>query len=55
MLWNIYGGKKIEKRWVHTTKQELRELYGEPKIINIIKAQPIRWLGHLFANEKQYN
>lgn len=27
--------------------KEFRELYGEPDILNMIKAARIRWLGHV--------
>ena len=43
----IYGGVKIEGQWRRRTNKELEELYQEPTITTTIKAQRIRYLGHI--------
>lgn len=47
VLRKIFGGKKINNIWERRTNQELKELYKEPSIIGTIKAQRVRWMGHL--------
>lgn len=43
----IYGGVKIDGQWRRRNNKELEELYNEPKITTAIKAQRIRYLGHI--------
>ncbi|XP_018576050.1 uncharacterized protein LOC108914683 [Anoplophora glabripennis] len=47
ILRNIYGGKEVNGMWERRTNNEIKELYKEPDIIGVIKAQRIRWLGHI--------
>ena len=34
----IYGGKSVNGMWTRRTNQEVRELYGEPDIVTVIKS-----------------
>lgn len=47
ILRKIFGGKNINGQWMRRTNNELAELYQEPKILAVIKAQRLRWLGHV--------
>lgn len=47
VLRKIYGGKKVFDIWFPRTNRELADLYGEPSIVGVIKAQRLRWLGHV--------
>lgn len=48
VLRKILGGKKMEDgTWRRQTNREIREMYGYPDIIQHIKAQRVRWLGHV--------
>lgn len=47
ILRRIYGGRKVEGEWKRRTNKELQELYKGPTIVQYIKQQRIRWLGHI--------
>lgn len=47
VLRKIYGGKKVGEMWTRRTNDEINELYSEANIIKIVKAQQLRWLGHV--------
>lgn len=48
VLRGILGGKKMEDgTWRRQTNKEVYEAYGDPDIIQHIKAQRVRWLGHV--------
>lgn len=47
ILRKIFGGKKVDGIWERRTNKELQEMYSEADIIGVVKAQRIRWLGHL--------
>lgn len=47
MLRKIFGAKKIENAWERRTNQELKDLFKEPCIAGVIRAQRIRWMGHV--------
>lgn len=47
VLRRIYGGKKVGDLWIRRTNAELMEMYGEPSITSLVRAQRIRWLGHV--------
>lgn len=48
MLRNIFGGTKTEEGlWMRKTNREVMELYGHSSIIKHVKAQRLRWLGHV--------
>lgn len=47
ILRGIFGGKKEGEQWKRRTNTELQQLYKEAPIINVIRAQRIRWLGHV--------
>lgn len=47
VLHKIYGPVNVEGHWKIWTNQELRELYGEQDIVNMIEAARIHWLGHV--------
>lgn len=54
ILRRIFGGVKENGIWRRRTNAEVYELYGEPKITQIIKVQRMKWLGHIIRmpNEK---
>ncbi|CAG9839389.1 unnamed protein product [Diabrotica balteata] len=43
----IFRGRKAEDGWERRTNNELMALYKEPTITKFVKAQRIRWLGHV--------
>jgi hypothetical protein len=47
VLRKIFGGKKIEDRWLRRTNEELKELYKETDIVGVAKTQRLRWRGHI--------
>ncbi|XP_063914263.1 uncharacterized protein LOC135130772 [Zophobas morio] len=47
ILRKIYGGIKELDQWRRRTNREIEEIYGEPTITKIIRAQRLRWLGHV--------
>jgi hypothetical protein len=49
MLRRIFGLKRNEVtgEWRKLLNKELRDLYSSPSIIRIIKAQKMRWAGHV--------
>lgn len=47
VLRKVFGGTKVNYMWIRRTNEDLRALYGEPSITGIIKAQRLRWLGHV--------
>lgn len=47
ILRRIYGGKRTEEGWERRTNQEVLQLYNEPTITKVAKAQRLRWLGHI--------
>lgn len=53
VLRRILGGIKVNGRWQRRTNLEVRELYQEPDIIGVVKAQRIRWLGHVSRMEEE--
>jgi hypothetical protein len=53
ILRKIYGGKCEEGQWLRRTNQELNALYGEENIVGVVKAQRLRWLGHLVRMGEQ--
>lgn len=51
ILRKIYGGRKEGDLWFRRTNRELKELYDAPGIIGVIKAQRLRWLGHVLRKK----
>ncbi|XP_018575831.1 uncharacterized protein LOC108914495 [Anoplophora glabripennis] len=53
MLRRIFGGIKLQNEFRRTNK-EIMELYGKPDIVQVVKAQRARWLGHIarMSNER---
>lgn len=51
-LRKIYGGIKEGEEWRRRTNVELLEMYGQPQITKIARAQRIRWLGHVHRMEE---
>lgn len=47
VLRRIYGGKRTGEVWERRTNKEILELYNEPSISNVARAQRMRWLGHV--------
>lgn len=47
MLRAIYGGINTPEGWRRRTNKEIERLYDEPSIIVCIKAQRLKWLGHV--------
>ena len=48
ILRKIFGGvKSTEGEWRRRTNQEVMNLYRRPRITQKIRAQRIRWLGHI--------
>lgn len=47
VLRKIFGGTQRNDVWAIRTNKEIEELYKEPNISNVIKAQRLRWLGHV--------
>ena len=47
VLGKIFGGKVENGLYERRTNKELEVLYGESKVIGYVKAQRLRWLGHL--------
>ena len=48
VLRKIYGGKEVGNMWWRRSNREIMDLYGEPSIVNVIKCQRLRWLGHMW-------
>lgn len=47
-LRKIFGGIKLrDGEWRRRTNKEVMEIYKNPTITNIVKAQRTRWLGHI--------
>lgn len=53
VLRGILGGKKVNGQWQRRTNAEVMELYGQESIVSYIKAQRIRWLGHVKRAEEE--
>lgn len=47
ILRKMLKSKQVDRMWVRRTNVELQESYGESNIIQKIKVQRLRWLGHL--------
>lgn len=47
VLRKIFRGKLVDGMWQRRSNYELQELYKEPNIVGIVKAQRLRWLGHI--------
>lgn len=47
VLRKIYGGRKEGEEWRRRTNEEVMNMYGDPSIVQVAKAQRIRWLGHI--------
>ncbi|XP_018563259.1 uncharacterized protein LOC108904993 [Anoplophora glabripennis] len=43
----IFGGKRTEGGWFRRTNEEIKSLYKEASIVSVIKAQILRWMGHI--------
>ena len=39
--------------WERRSNQELRDLFDEPSIVAVVKAQRLRWLGHVYRMSDQ--
>jgi Reverse transcriptase (RNA-dependent DNA polymerase) len=52
ILRKIFGGKQTSDGWRRRTNEELMSLYGKPSIVNVVKAQRIRWIGHIMRLPK---
>ncbi|KAJ8954674.1 hypothetical protein NQ318_011365 [Aromia moschata] len=47
VLRKIFGGKIQDGRWERRTNREIYDLFKEPNIIGIVRAQIMRWIGHV--------
>ncbi|KAJ8918173.1 hypothetical protein NQ315_014039 [Exocentrus adspersus] len=47
ILRKIFEGKRTEEGWIRRTNEEIKNLYGEASIGSVIRAQRLRWLGHI--------
>ncbi|KAJ8940693.1 hypothetical protein NQ318_017666 [Aromia moschata] len=47
VLRKIFGGKIQGGRWERRTNREIYDLFKEPNIIGIVRAQRMRWIGHV--------
>ncbi|KAJ8958057.1 hypothetical protein NQ318_002069 [Aromia moschata] len=47
VLRKIFGGKIQDGRWERRTNREIYDLFKEPNIIGIVRAQRMRWIGHV--------
>ncbi|KAJ8950564.1 hypothetical protein NQ318_015697 [Aromia moschata] len=47
VLRKIFGGNIQDGRWERRTNREIYDLFKEPNIIGIVRAQRIRWIGHV--------
>ncbi|KAI4471307.1 hypothetical protein MML48_1g17267 [Holotrichia oblita] len=52
ILRRIFGGKKECEGWRRRTNEELSQLYKEATITQFVRAQRIRWLGHVERREE---
>lgn len=43
----VFGRKCINGQWEKRTNNELNELYQRPNIVSVVRAQRLRWLGHI--------
>lgn len=48
-----FGWGKMQEIWEKRTNQELSELYNETKLSRIVKAQRVRWMGHIIRTKKR--
>ncbi|KAJ8954092.1 hypothetical protein NQ318_004397 [Aromia moschata] len=47
VLRKIFGGKIQGGRWERRTNREIYDIFKEPNIIGIVRAQRMRWIGHV--------
>ncbi|KAI4456720.1 hypothetical protein MML48_8g00015877 [Holotrichia oblita] len=47
----IFGGRKVNDHWERRSNQEIMRLYGEATVTQFVRAQLIRWLGHMQRRE----
>ncbi|KAJ8946766.1 hypothetical protein NQ318_018975 [Aromia moschata] len=47
VLRKIFGAKMKGGRWERRTNREIYDLFKEPNIIGIVRAQRMRWIGHV--------
>ncbi|VEN37593.1 unnamed protein product [Callosobruchus maculatus] len=47
ILRKIFGGKLWNNIWIRRSNMELKSLYEHPSITGVVKAQRLRWLGHV--------
>ena len=49
LLRRVFGPKMDEVRgeWRKLHKEELRDLYSQPKIVRVVKSRRMRWAGHV--------
>lgn len=47
VLRKVFWGMKVNNMWIRRTNEEVRTLYEEASITGVIKAQRLRWLGHV--------
>ena len=53
MLRSILGGTKtVSGVWRQRTNREVAEIYGHSSIIQYVKAQRLRWLGHVWRMDE---
>ncbi|XP_018571127.1 uncharacterized protein LOC108910870 [Anoplophora glabripennis] len=43
----IFGGIKVQNEFRRRTNKEIEELYKNPNIVQVVKMQRARWLGHI--------
>lgn len=51
ILRRIYGGIKEDGEFRRRTNKEIEDLYNKPRITQIVRAQRLRWLGHIARME----
>jgi len=54
VLRSIFGSKRDEvtEEWRKTITEELNNLYSSPNIVQEIKQRRMRWVGHVWREER---
>ena len=49
----IYSGRMTQFGWERRSNHELRDLFDEPSIVALVKAQRLKLLGHVYRMSDQ--
>jgi hypothetical protein len=54
LLRRVFGPKRDEVtvEWRKLHNEELNDLYSLPNIVRVVKSRRIRWVGHLYGEER---